>query len=455
MSPTGIAVTVFSTLLAVNAAHAGASAVPAANDDSTDLQAVVNDLQRQVDELKAAANANWLTQQRADEIRGLVQDVLADADSRASLLANGVVTGWDKGFFIGSADGNYKLQIAGQLQVRAVYNRQENSPSDDNRFGFENRRTKVDFKGHMFDPSWEYYIEAEAGRSGGTFALAENGWLQKNLGNGLKIKAGQFKPMYLREESISSRRLLAVERSLVNAEFSAGTAQGVQASYETDKWRVFGSFIDGIATPNTGALSEDTEYAFTGRAEFLIMGDWKNAADDPGFRGGDNVLMVGGGLSWQRDEFGTGMNLPFPDFNNAEVENLGLTADVTWKMSGASIAAALVYRHLETDTDGATDVDLDQVAFVIRGGFFVADEVELYAQYEWGDLDIDGIEDLSVITFGVTKYWDKHNLKWQSDIGYGINEVASSWATDGAGYRADAADEDGQIVIRSQFQLLF
>src|SRR5262245_21772649 len=40
----------------------------------------------EIDELRSQTGDNWLTEKRADEIRGLVQDVLADADSRASLL---------------------------------------------------------------------------------------------------------------------------------------------------------------------------------------------------------------------------------------------------------------------------------------------------------------------------------------------------------------------------------
>ena len=53
----------------------------AAASDATagDLQAQVAELQAQVAQLKAASGDNWLTEQRATEIRGLVQDVLADA----------------------------------------------------------------------------------------------------------------------------------------------------------------------------------------------------------------------------------------------------------------------------------------------------------------------------------------------------------------------------------------
>jgi hypothetical protein len=111
------------------------------------------------------------------------------------------------------------------------------------------------------------------------------------------------------------------------------------------------------------------------------------------------------------------------------------------------------YRNLSSN--GASDIDLDQYGLVLRGGFFISDDMEVYAMYEWGDLDVDGVENLSVATVGVTRFFNGHSLKWQNDIGYGFNSVASAWAVDSAGWRPDASDEDGQVVIRSQFQLLF
>ena len=97
----------------------------------------------------------------------------------------------------------------------------------------------------------------------------------------------------------------------------------------------------------------------------------------------------------------------------------------------------------------------DQIGFLLRGGFFIAEDWELYGQYEWADSDVAGAEELSVLTIGVNKYWDKHNLKWQTDIGFGLNEVAAVFASDGAGWRTDPAGDEGQVVFRTQIQLLF
>ena len=66
------------------------------------------------------------------------------------------------------------------------------------------------------------------------------------------------------------------------------------------------------------------------------------------------------------------------------------------------------------------------------------------------------------MTFGVNRYFSGHSIKWTSDIGWGLNEVTSTWGDgflggggDIAGWRTDTAGNDGQIVIRTQLQLLF
>lgn len=440
----------------------GMTCVPALGEvaaaDETEvaeLRSQVAEMRQEIDALRTQNGETWLTEQRAKEVRALVQDVLNDADTRASLADSGMTAGWDNGFFLGSADGKFKLKIAGQLQFRFVYNHQQDSPTDDNRHGFETRRAKVFFSGHVFDPTWEYYLEIQNNRNTGNMELGEDAWVQKDLGSGFAVRFGQYKPRYLREETISSRRLETVERSLVNSQFTTGTAQGVQLSYKQDRWRAFGSYIDGRNSGNTPWDAEDTDYAFTVRAEGIPFGDWADVDDDVPFPGTKTSLLLGGGVFFQGAEHGTGNNLPPPDFNNNEVRQFGATVDATLKFDRFSIVGAFIYAHPTTKVPGGSDVELDQYAFVVRGGFFVTDDIELYATYQYGDLDTSGVSDLSVVTLGVGKFFNKHALKWQTDIGYGINPVNAPWAQASAGWRPDAPGEDGQIVVRSQFQLLF
>ncbi|MEE9129055.1 MAG: porin [Phycisphaerales bacterium] len=422
-----------------------------------DLTARVADLERVVGRLRSVQDEPWLTTRRAAEIRGLVQDVLADADTRSSLLQDGMAAGWDKGFFLGSTDGNFLLKVQGQLQARFVYNAQDKSADDDNRWGFENRRTKLIFSGNVIDPSWQYRIQTSASSDGGGFRL-QSAFIAKEFGDNWTLRIGQFKPPFMREELVSSSRQLAVERSLVNEEFNQDRSQGVELAYSGDQFNVAVMLNEGFDRDNTPALAEDTEFAITTRAEALLAGSWDQFKDFTSWPNETTAVMIGAAVHYEQDEFGTGDGL-FVDAdadglddtpNNDELETLAFTADLSLEFGSANAFAAVVYRDLDSDV-----LNTEQLGIVVQGGLFLTDDWEIFARYEWGDLDIAGVDDLSIITFGVNRFWAKHALRWSMDVGIGLNELAEPWSASGAGWRTDASGEDDQIVVRSQMQLLF
>ena len=85
-----------------------------------DLQQRLDAAEAKITELSASQNAEWLTEQRAEQVRGLVQDVLADADTRASLQGSGMTAGYNNGFVVSSNDGNWMLRVNGLMQQRWV-----------------------------------------------------------------------------------------------------------------------------------------------------------------------------------------------------------------------------------------------------------------------------------------------------------------------------------------------
>ncbi len=127
------------------------SASFAGSDTNADLQARLEAAETRISELSAVTNANWLNDTRADEIRGLVHDVLADADTRASLQGSGATAGYNGGFTVGSADGNWSLKINGLLQTRwtSVDNDTVVAPATNtgSQWAFDNNRSWVHFSG--------------------------------------------------------------------------------------------------------------------------------------------------------------------------------------------------------------------------------------------------------------------------------------------------------------------
>ncbi|MDP7008858.1 MAG: hypothetical protein QGI78_04730, partial [Phycisphaerales bacterium] len=85
----------------------------AGSDMNADLQTRLEAAEARIAELSADQNQNWLNDERSNAVRSLVQDVLADADTRASLQGAGGNAGYDGGFTIASGDGNFALKING------------------------------------------------------------------------------------------------------------------------------------------------------------------------------------------------------------------------------------------------------------------------------------------------------------------------------------------------------
>ena len=126
------------------------SASFAGSDTNADLQARLEAAEARISELSAATNANWLNDARADEIRSLVHDVLADADTRASLQGSGATAGYNDGFTIGSADGNWSMKINGLLQTRwysDTVSVDTGAVPDVDNDGFETSRALLNFSG--------------------------------------------------------------------------------------------------------------------------------------------------------------------------------------------------------------------------------------------------------------------------------------------------------------------
>lgn len=515
------------------------SALAASVDGGTDAMNEIANLKKEIAELKAANGDKWLTEQRETEIRAVVQDVLADADTRSSLQAAQATSGYNNGFFISSPDGNFKLQINGQLQTRWVYNWMSSRDMNNSEvgssgatfssagvakaaYGFEVRRAKLEFGGHISDPSWQYAVtlayqqffgqNGEAGTGGSTSAAGafpggggvsqgdnfaggiglENAYIKKDLGNGFNVMVGQFKSPFLREWLVSSKYQLAAERSLVSTLFSTGWTQGIQMNWNNDMLRVMASYNDGANNANLGSISGTnvdgvnansgvgfSQWAFTGRVEAMLSGNWAQFDNLTSMRGEGSGILVGGGINWQRG--GQQGAEPYasntPANANADGEFFSWTIDATWDLGGANLYGAWVMNTSYSLPGGASDIN--SYGIVVQGGYFITDAIELFARWEWmstahtnAGTANDNVAGASVDlntpnsafvnnigTIGANWYMSK-NVKWTTDFGVSWNPVTFQTGLfgqniAGADYRTEGANGGGQIVFRTQLQLLF
>ena len=372
----------------------------------------------------AFANQNAWSDQNADEVRALVAEMMNDAQTRSSLLQSGATAGHDGKFFLGSADGNFRLNVGGQIQFRYLANFRDdafaNNPGtvqdeseDDTTLGFQTRRTKLWFSGHIFDPNLYYKIQGAFDRDGGDFGL-EDAYVGYKFDNGLDLRWGQFKLPFMREELVSSTKQLAVERSNTNAFFNQGRAQGVQVAWMNEQFRATGAISDGFRSANTDFTADPADFALTGRVEFLAMGDWKQFEEFTSFRGTANGLMIGGAIHWQEDSEETVAT--FNGFTASIDDFFAYTLDVSWQSDGWNLFGALTGATVNGDGPAG---DSDPFGFVLQGGVFMTDDWELFARYDF--TDGDALDDYSEITFGVNYYMHKQAAKFTFDVVWALD----------------------------------
>ena len=445
-------------------------------------------------EIAALRNENgdkWLTQQRADEIREVVKDVLADSETRSSLQGDGATAGWNKGFFLASPDGNFKLLINGQIQARFAYNYQPTSSrnpattnqSQSNEYGTELRRVKLGFAGNIIDPSWTYLIKMAFNQNalvvGGDQtttdgAVLEDAFIRKELGNVFAIKSGQWKSNYNYEESTSSSAQQFAERSVINQYFSTKFIQGIELQYEAANWKATVNYNDGGGNRNVGVVStasagdNNVEWATAGRVDLKLAGEWKQFKEMMSFRGSDDGMQIGVAYNWQR---GGGTNATNPAFiGNSDGMNFSYTADFNGRFNGASFFAAFLGNSFYSRPGSAEAVG--SYGAVVQGGYFLNDDVELIGRWEW--LDVKGgttsnntvasainAQHFSIYTVGANYYISKNAVKLTADAGYVSGAILFAnglyqQSINGADYRTDqTSDATGQVVARIQLQLLF
>ncbi len=469
--------------------------------DIDDALKQIDDMKRQMAAMEARHDAEiaalrsesgdkWLTQARAMEVREFVGELLADSETRASLQGTGATAGYDKSFFIASADGNFRMSVGGVIQARYAYNYQppENQvasaadPIVVNQSGFEMRRVELEFLGHLIDPSWEYKVKmsfnsnnstVQTGAGSQTTANAgvlEDAYVRKIMGDGFALRAGQFKGSYDFEETISGTSLQFAERTLLNSYFSTKFIQAVQLEYQGDVIKWLANFNDGGGNRNVSAIggAVNVEWATAGRAEWKLFGDWKHFRDFTSWRGSESSLMVGGAYNWQR---GGSENVFNPNYiGNSDGMNISYTADVNWRSDGFSLFGAVLGNTFYARPGGAASVT--SLGAILQGAYHLTDEFEVMARFEF--LNVSGgttsvattasainAQRLNIYTVGANYYLSKNKIKLTADVGYVVGGILFTNGVYGQNivgtdYRTDQTnDATGQVVARAQLQFAF
>lgn len=431
------------------------AAVPGvANAETTELEqmrAEMAQMRAEMAQLKADSQGDWMSDVRRAEIEGMIADVFADAESRATLLQEGALAGIDeKGkVFLQSADGGFSMNINGQIQFRYIWNNLEDRV-DESVSGFQVRRTKLGFKGTVGD-GWGYYVKLETNRDTANISMAD-AYVTKKLNDSVTMKAGAKKLPFARQELISSSRQVGVDRGLTTEFFTLGRSDMVEFTHKSDNLVLTAALSDGAnASYSDWNADASNDFAVTARADWMAIGDdWSAMKNE--FGGVDeDALFVGAAVHYEVAD------------GSAVIENgLAWTVDALYKTGALGLTAAIFGNSTENVAAGT---DTDQFGLYVQADYDLGNNWDVFGRYEYIDDDGNagaGTQELQAVTFGVNNHIS-NNVKFTADVVYifdGDNPLADgNTATDGEDSDAlglvGAVDGDDQVALRLQLQLLF
>ena len=235
--------------------------------------------------------------------------------------------------------------------------------------------------------------------------------------------------------------------STVSNMFSLNYGQGVMLGYAADSFRISASYVNGFREVNDQFDNTDprNNYAFSGRAEVKIQGNWDQFNNAQSFKGEEMGILLGLGAA------ATQVNDEADSLTDLD-KGWGFTADLTFDFGGASVMGAFYYLNAERDSNTT-----DPYGYTVQGGVFVADDLELIARYEFGTMDTGSTGEFSALTFGANWYLAQNTAKFGANFGYAFDAVTGLWAANGQGnnWLADDAADDGQWMIQAQLSFSF
>jgi hypothetical protein len=385
--------------------------------------------------------------------------------------------GWDGNqFTIASGDGNFTLHPGLTIDIRNMTTYREHVPikngsevaavGDDTQNGFDLSRVRFILDGTLFHQV-TYFLQVQADQ-GSSLTLLDAYASYRFGSSPWSIKAGQFKDPVWHERNLSEANQLAVDRTLLEYYLGGGSGsriQGAAITYDHDRFR--GQLVahDGYASQNTkffdtggvgaGVGGEagvtPTNYGFSGRGEFLLIGNRTHEFNPfteydqfSSLNATQNILVVGAGADYSQagdnDLFAHAVDLQFNS------------------ICGFSAFASYVgtYRNLHTN-QGVAPGNYYDPGFLAQAGYIIDNRFEPFVRYDWMRLDPASIAATSglsshlvqELTVGANYYIYGQKAKLTLD---------GTWLPNGAPSDADALGvlkDSGhyEFMLRAQLQL--
>jgi hypothetical protein len=390
---------------------------------------------------KVRTKRHSVTQQRLNEqqtqIETLKQDIAALKESKEKKEEK-PTSGYDKGFFIGSRDGNFLLKLRLFTQIYYEYQNLEDA-ADVNSFGI--RRARLLLSGNVFDPNLTYMLMAEMATtylsttttSSTAYTLVDSGgdtsnftvtnsstdtndqnfrllylWAQYRFADEFQIRVGEFIPpteFFFRASNLillQNFPMIAVAEPFTpNFQTGMDILGTIAKKVDYEAFAVNGSNLDRV----NANKSFRTGLALT----FNIMGKPGLGVSDVDYSEKPQLALTFSG-AYERADY----SLAVANVGHGDTAIRGQTNAVL-RYRGFSFVPEFIVFYDRTRHNRSYGVEGQMGYFIIPKHFEVAGQA--------GMLKYTGPKnDLYELTGGLNYYFYGHQMKIQADYSYLISQ---------------------------------
>jgi hypothetical protein len=374
---------------------------PVPDPPPIDVQRELAAMRADLRAIRAQMQDGWLDEERARQVRAVVQDALADSATRTSFLAKewdaGYAEGDDGGAYFRARDGSATMRLSGMVQSRFVaasaYGPDTpTTPQANSRWGFETKTIFLAIAGQVLDPSFTYVAVIAYTSQTNRFIVIPGQYrvpyasVRKALDERSGISVGLLNvPWDIESDYLGSSTLTSGDFSIFNYRFGAGKNPGALADYAGDFLRVKAGVFNqlGSVSPQWDSLT-NLSFCVAARAEAKWGVDWNaiGAMSRPGSDALGVVLGLGACMSNGRAQN------PQPPGSLATPSAQGFTADARVLLHRTALIAQYAYMR---DPVGGPELGWYQ-GINLQASSFVGPDIEPFVEACWmGDVPVEWI----------------------------------------------------------------
>ena len=346
---------------------------------------------------------------------------------------------------ISGKDSTWSMNLSARVQylTSTTWNEEENSYSGPKSNSLI-RRSRIKIKGFAYHPTLTYKVELALSNrdiSGGSNFTSDtpriilDASVRWRFYKNWSIQFGQAKLPGNIERVISSSKLALVDRSLLNSKFNIDRDFGLQLKHKfnlSEKFIIKETLAISQGEGRNISKGNIGGHQYTGRLDLLPFGNFKSNGD---YEGDDlrreqaPKLLLGFAYDYNNNAVKTRSNMGSymeTDYGLFETDITTFFINSHFKYKGFSFMGEYADRNTKDkyskNSDGSLTGDIVNIgsAISLQTGYVLPSNSAITGRYTNVNFDktVTNNNNISQYTLGLSKYFEKHKLKIQSDITY-------------------------------------